>query len=288
MILVTLGTQDKSFERLLIEIERLIDKKIIEEEVIVQAGYTNYSSEKMKIFDYLPKNEFEKIIKKCNYIITHGGVGTIFDGLSYNKKIIAVPRLSEYKEHNNDHQIQVVEELGKEGYIIPCIELKNLEKSIKKLKEFHPKKYNGNHNKMIQTIKEYIEEDEQKISSRVINYFSFSGLFFLSLGIITYLFMVNNRIEAVVHISSWVTSYVIILFLYFIINKVKPSYNKKVGIFSLFCLLIDSLIFFLLSLKFSCSISSVGSSLITFFISYIVYVLIIGNSKLLDSEIEDE
>ena len=82
MILVTLGTQDKSFERLLIEIEKLIDKKIIEEEVIVQAGYTNYSSDKMKVFDYLPKNEFEKMIKKCNYIITHGGVGTIFDGLS--------------------------------------------------------------------------------------------------------------------------------------------------------------------------------------------------------------
>ena len=38
MILVLLGTQNNSFHRLLEEIERLIQNKVIEEEVIVQAG----------------------------------------------------------------------------------------------------------------------------------------------------------------------------------------------------------------------------------------------------------
>ena len=58
MILVTLGTQDKEFTRLLVEIDRLIDKKIINEEVIVQAGYTKYESKNMKIFDYVSKKEY--------------------------------------------------------------------------------------------------------------------------------------------------------------------------------------------------------------------------------------
>ena len=49
MILVTLGTNDKSFERLLAEVERLIDLGLIQEEVVVQAGKTIYHSEKMKI-----------------------------------------------------------------------------------------------------------------------------------------------------------------------------------------------------------------------------------------------
>ena len=40
MILVTLGTQDKKFTRLLEELDNLIDKKVIKEEVIVQAGYS--------------------------------------------------------------------------------------------------------------------------------------------------------------------------------------------------------------------------------------------------------
>ena len=51
MILVTLGTNDKSFERLLAEVERLIDLGLIREEVVVQAGKTAYQSEKMKIWD---------------------------------------------------------------------------------------------------------------------------------------------------------------------------------------------------------------------------------------------
>ena len=48
MILVMLGTQNNSFHRLLEEIDRLIDKKIINEKVVVQAGYTKYSSDNME------------------------------------------------------------------------------------------------------------------------------------------------------------------------------------------------------------------------------------------------
>ena len=46
MILVTLGTQDKSFVRLLKAIDREIKKGNIKEKVIVQAGYTKYKDRK--------------------------------------------------------------------------------------------------------------------------------------------------------------------------------------------------------------------------------------------------
>ena len=39
MILVTLGTQDKSFTRLLDAIQEQIDKGIIKDKVVVQAGF---------------------------------------------------------------------------------------------------------------------------------------------------------------------------------------------------------------------------------------------------------
>ena len=41
MILVTLGTQDKKFTRLLEAIQKQIDKGNIKDKVIVQAGCTN-------------------------------------------------------------------------------------------------------------------------------------------------------------------------------------------------------------------------------------------------------
>ena len=51
MVLVLLGTQNNSFERLLKEVEKCIEQNIISEEVIVQAGFTKFKSNKMKILD---------------------------------------------------------------------------------------------------------------------------------------------------------------------------------------------------------------------------------------------
>ena len=149
MILITLGTQDKEFTRILKEVDKLITKKVIKEEVVVQAGYTKYKSKNMKIFDYVSKTELEKYIEKASFVITHAGVGTIFDCLKKNKKIIAVPRLSKYKEHNNDHQLQIVEEFGKEGFLIPVYEMDELEQAIQKVKTFKPNKYKSNNKNMV-------------------------------------------------------------------------------------------------------------------------------------------
>ena len=161
MILITLGTQDKEFARILKEVDKLITKKVIKEEVVVQAGYTKYKSKNMKIFDYVSKTELEKYIEKANFVITHAGVGTIFDCLKKNKKIIAVPRLSKYKEHNNDHQLQIVEEFGKEGFIIPVYEMDELEQAIQKVKTFKPNKYKSNNKNMVKLISEYIDRNEK-------------------------------------------------------------------------------------------------------------------------------
>lgn len=157
MIFVILGTQDKDFSRLLKEIERLIKEKKITEKVIVQAGTTKYQSKNMKIFDLLPMTEFNRFIGKADLIITHGGVGSIVGSLKKGKKVIAVPRLKKYGEHTNDHQLQIVKEFSRQGYVIPCMTTKQLEQSIKDAKSFEPKKYKSSNDKMIKLILSYIK-----------------------------------------------------------------------------------------------------------------------------------
>ena len=157
MIFVILGTQDKEFTRLLKQVEKEIKKGNIKERVIVQAGSTKYKSEYMEILDYISMNEFKNYIKKSDYIITHGGVGTILDALLLNKKIIAVPRLSIYKEHENDHQVQIIEEFSNMGYIIDGSRLNKLDESIDKLNTFIPKSYKSNNKNMINLIENYID-----------------------------------------------------------------------------------------------------------------------------------
>ena len=97
MIFVTLGTQDKSFKRLLKAVEKEKLNGNIKEKVVVQAGYTKYKSDVMEIFDTISKDEFEEYMAKASLVITHGGVGSILTALDNNKKVIAAPRLARYR-----------------------------------------------------------------------------------------------------------------------------------------------------------------------------------------------
>lgn len=157
MILVMLGTQNNSFHRLLEEIDKLVKKGIINDEIIVQAGYTKYNSKNMKILGLMPKEELEKYQEKADLIITHGGVGSIISSIEKGKKVIAVPRLHEYQEHVNDHQIEIVEKYSNENLIIGCKQVSDLEKAIKKVKKFTPKKFERSNSKMLEIIERFID-----------------------------------------------------------------------------------------------------------------------------------
>ncbi len=162
MILVTLGTQDKPFIRLLKEIQECINKGIINEKVIVQAGCTRFESTDMEIFDLIPMEEFDKLIEQCNILITHGGVGSIITGLKKDKKVIAVPRKSEYGEHVNNHQIQIIENFDKAGYIIGALEPKDIEKALQRINHFTPNQYTSNSKNMIKLVESLIDSNKKK------------------------------------------------------------------------------------------------------------------------------
>ena len=157
MIFVTLGTQDKSFVRLLEEIQNQITSGNIQEKVIVQAGITDYSSDDMEIYSFMSQSDFQKYMKKCDLLITHGGVGSILTGLRYGKKVIAVPRLKKYDEHESDHQIQIIEEFSKKGYILGVKSCNQLGKALDKVSKFYPKEHQPNQEMFIQKLEHYIE-----------------------------------------------------------------------------------------------------------------------------------
>ena len=161
MILVLLGTQNNSFHRLLEKMDDLIEKKIIDEKVLVQSGYTKYESKNMRVFDLIPQEELERYQEQADLIITHGGVGSIISSIKKEKKVIAVPRLHKYQEHVNDHQKQIVEAFDRKGYIIGVNSVKELEKAILKAQDFIPVKYNTEertNSKILKLIEDFIEK----------------------------------------------------------------------------------------------------------------------------------
>ena len=158
MILITLGTQDKPFHRLLEAVQKQIDNKVINEKVVVQAGIScNFKSKDMEIFDLIPLEEFDKLISECDVLITHGGVGSIIAGIKNNKKVIAAARLKKYGEHVNDHQLQIIENFTESGYILSLDNFDELDVVLQKAKKFKPNKFKSNTKNFIKLIKKEID-----------------------------------------------------------------------------------------------------------------------------------
>lgn len=157
MILVVLGTQDKPFTRLLNALEKQVNEGLIQDEIIVQTGLTDFTSKKMKCFDLLPMDEFEQLMDQAECILTHGGVGTILNAVKKGKKVLACPRLAKYQEHGNDHQLQLCSEFEKKGYVLVCEDFNELSEKIQAVKQFIPQPYQSTRDAVVNEIRTFIQ-----------------------------------------------------------------------------------------------------------------------------------
>ncbi|MEA5026612.1 MAG: PssE/Cps14G family polysaccharide biosynthesis glycosyltransferase [Erysipelotrichaceae bacterium] len=157
MILVTLGTQDKSFVRLLDAVESVIKNGNVREKVVVQAGLTKYQSDHMEIFDFLSDEQFRELLNQADTVITHGGVGTITAAIKLNKPVIAAPRLKQYGEHTNDHQVEIIRVLSRDGCLLPLWEMDDLPKLLEAAHSFTPKPFVSNTKNIIAEIRQFID-----------------------------------------------------------------------------------------------------------------------------------
>ena len=157
MIFVTLGSQKFQFNRLLIEIDRLVEEGKITEEVFAQTGYSDYEPKNYKYKKFLDRDEFSKIMSLCETVITHGGTGAIIGAIKKGKKIIAVPRLARFGEHVDDHQLQIINEFKKMDFIVANKKIEELNETLKSSEKFRFKKYESNTNRIISSIEKFIE-----------------------------------------------------------------------------------------------------------------------------------
>jgi UDP-N-acetylglucosamine transferase subunit ALG13 len=126
MIFVTVGTHTQSFNRLLEELDKLVASGAVREKVVAQIGYSTYEPKHMEWFRFTDFGSLGRLYKTTKVLITHGGAGSILNGLSNKRPVVAVPRLKKYDEHVNDHQLDLVKALEKAGKIIAVYDIKNL------------------------------------------------------------------------------------------------------------------------------------------------------------------
>jgi len=159
LILVLLGTHELPMTRLIDQVKQAIESGVITERVVVQAGHTEFEKhDNMDVYKFISFEKMQALYEEANLIITHGGTGSIISGLKIGKKVIAMPRLSKYNEHNDDHQKEIVEAFSTNGHILKCYEEDQLSEVIKLSEEFIPKPFKSKRDQMINVIESFIEE----------------------------------------------------------------------------------------------------------------------------------
>ena len=144
MIFVTVGTHEQQFNRLLKIVDELKRDGIIDEEVIMQTGFSTYEPKYCKWSKLIPYQQMLKNVESAHIVITHGGPASFILPLQHGKIPIVVPRQYKFGEHVNDHQLEfarsvaertgaiiLIEDISKLGIIIKNYD-KNMTGMIKK------------------------------------------------------------------------------------------------------------------------------------------------------------
>ena len=158
MIFVTLGSQKFQFDRLLQKLDALIEEGVITEPVFAQTGHSTYTPKHFEITPFMDRDTFAANMAKADTVITHAGTGAIIGAVKQGKKTIAVPRLSKYGEHVDDHQLQIVEQFTDMCLLEPCWDVDDLAQAYGNAMEKTYTPYVSNTHTIIASIEEYLEK----------------------------------------------------------------------------------------------------------------------------------
>ncbi len=161
MILALLGTQRQPFDRFVNELMKLLDYDLI----YLQTGYNDYGMEVtplgMGAFKFVGQLKLEQLYEEADLIITHAGTGSIMSGLYKKKKVLAIPRLAEFGEHVDDHQLEICKEFAKKGYIKYLGKDADIVEMWHSLKDFEPVPYESQYG-LYDVITNFITKNEGK------------------------------------------------------------------------------------------------------------------------------
>lgn len=157
MVLVLLGTFDIDFSRPLRALDKICSEGFLNEEIIVQSGYTKFDSAHFKKLPFIDRGELDQLYKNARLIISHAGTGSILKGVKLGKKVIVIARLQKYAECVDDHQLEILIEFGKQGYIIPWNENDSLKDILLGADNFELKEYVSNKQNIISYLKAYVD-----------------------------------------------------------------------------------------------------------------------------------
>lgn len=138
MILLTVGTS-KPFDRLVLAMDELVASGAVKEKVFAQIGVEGTRPRHMEFTELLEKPEFDELLGRASFVVSHAGMGTITMCLEQGKRLIVMPRLRRYGELVNDHQISTARRFESLGHVLAAYEPGDIARRLEEVASFVPR-----------------------------------------------------------------------------------------------------------------------------------------------------
>ncbi|BFU93473.1 MAG: hypothetical protein NTNFB02_01950 [Nitrospira sp.] len=136
-VFVSVGTREEPFARLLQGVEELVEKGLIKDRVIIQAGHTKYKSSYAEVFEFCSPGKIAELILNAKYVINQAsaGIGTLC--LRYQTRFIVMPREYRYRElpTPRDMEEDLHYELERRGYTKVVRNTDELERAVQNIED---------------------------------------------------------------------------------------------------------------------------------------------------------
>jgi UDP-N-acetylglucosamine transferase subunit ALG13 len=122
MILVTVGTNEQPFDRLI----RAVEPLELEESLVVQHGSCATAGGRGRWVDFVPFEELEALMREARIVVAHAGVGSVMLARQCGKRPMVVPRRLHLGEAVDDHQLPIARRLHASGAVELVEQLEDL------------------------------------------------------------------------------------------------------------------------------------------------------------------
>lgn len=133
MIILTLGTIPYPFERAVRWLEILLDNQTITEPVFVQSGATDVSAiahhPLVTTARVVESKHLIESIHQARLVISHAGQGSTCMLAAQKASFVLIPRLSQYGEHIDNHQLLFAQSVRQFG-VRYCLKFEDLEAAV--------------------------------------------------------------------------------------------------------------------------------------------------------------
>ncbi len=114
LILVTMGTNDYPFTRLYESIAADPLYASHQVEWFIQCGSCVVESPPASgtVTALVSRRQMDELIQRAALVISHCGIGSLNQMLQYRKRTLFVPRVQQFGEFSDDHQLQIAGEIN--------------------------------------------------------------------------------------------------------------------------------------------------------------------------------